>query len=543
MRKYGLSFICVIYILFLWSCANQTTPSGGPKDETPPKLLNSNPKPKQKNFKGKVIELEFDEYVNLNNPREEILISPSLAKKPQFKVRKNKVTIEPEEPLEDSTTYTISLREGVRDITENNPTENLKLAFSTGPLIDSLIIKGRVKQVLTEKIPEKITVAIYQSDTFNIFNHTPNYFTVTNKEGAFSLENIKSGTYHIYAFADKNKNLKVESRSELFGFLKDSIVLNGPTDSLTIPMINLDTSPLKMNNFRNNGLITTIKFNKSITEYKLTYDYPSHLIQSFGSDQTEIALYTPENITDSLRLEVFAIDSLEMQIDTTLYIKKYEGKYIPGDFKITTDVAKYNLDNGSLQQKFKLTKPLHQINLDSIFIQTDSTSTISFNHGDFSYDSIHKELEILKPIPRDSLFRTKDFKPELVMGSGFLISVESDSSKGKRQVLRSVKPDETGVLLIEVKTQEPHYIIQLFASSGELVREVKDIKSYSFKNLEPQNYRIRVLIDRNNNGKWDPGNIYKNEEPERTYFYINPEKKYDFPIRANWELGPLMLIF
>ncbi|MEJ0054532.1 MAG: DUF2141 domain-containing protein [Bacteroidota bacterium] len=66
-----------------------------------------------------------------------------------------------------------------------------------------------------------MTVGIYQQDTFDIFTDTARYFTKTDKKGRFSLDNVKNGKYKIYAFDDKNKNLKVESRTERFGFLSD----------------------------------------------------------------------------------------------------------------------------------------------------------------------------------------------------------------------------------------------------------------------------------------------------------------------------------
>ena len=73
MRRVIVGFAAFFYILLLWGCANQTTPTGGPKDETPPRLLRSVPANKERNFKGKNIELVFDETVALNNPKDEIL--------------------------------------------------------------------------------------------------------------------------------------------------------------------------------------------------------------------------------------------------------------------------------------------------------------------------------------------------------------------------------------------------------------------------------------------------------------------------------------
>jgi len=195
MHKWGIVLIFFVASYPLWNCANQTTPMGGPKDTIPPIIVKSIPANKQRNYKDKEIQLVFNEAVNLNNAKEEILISPTIGKDVEYKVRKNTVTINPAKPWENNTTYSITFREGVRDITENNAPKNLKLAFSTGPLIDSMSVKGRVKNALNTTLPEKITVALFQSDTFNIFKHSPQYFTQINDRAEFSLENIKAGIY------------------------------------------------------------------------------------------------------------------------------------------------------------------------------------------------------------------------------------------------------------------------------------------------------------------------------------------------------------
>ena len=569
MAKFSFQAYTVLYLLLIWSCASQTTPMGGPKDEEPPTLVRSTPVHKQRNFKGKSIELLFDELVNLYNPKDEILISPSVGKEVDFKVKKNTVTITPANGWEGNTTYSISFRQGIKDITESNAPVNLRLAFSTGPLIDSLVIQGKVKLALKETIPENITVALYKSDTFNIFEHTPTYFTISNKTGDFSLENIKDGTYRIYAFDDRNKNLTVESRTEKYGFLADPIILNGPTDSLTIPLVNLDSRTPSINNIRNNGLFTRIKFNKNINSYSLYNNSPTKIINSYGDDQTEIVVYNPKTIKDSLAITISAIDSVDFRIDTTFYLKSFEAKSIPGDFTLRNTNTKYNLEKKELLQVLKLSKPILSINLDSIAIKVDSAKMISFSQENFTYDSINKILILKKIIPNDSLFRTIEstqtdsvknkldpnkiefrtrtkttrFKPEIILGYGAIISVESDSSKVRNIEIPFVDKDNTGTLLIQTRTDKPHYIIQLLTAGGELVEEKRDVKSYTFGYLPAQNYRLKVIIDNNNNGVWDPGNIFKNQEPEPIFLYQTADKKYEFPIRANWELGPLMLIF
>ncbi|HZX74514.1 MAG TPA: Ig-like domain-containing domain, partial [Cyclobacteriaceae bacterium] len=233
-------------------CAVQTTPTGGPKDIAPPLLLKSTPKEKETNFKGSVVELTFNEKVKLNVPTEEIIITPSPGKIIDFKASQNRISIEPKDGWKDNTTYSISFREGVQDITESNSADTLHLAFSTGPTIDSLTVYGRIKSSITEQIPKNLTVAIYEADTVDIFKHAAIYFTKTDKDGHFRLENLKGGRYYIYAFEDANKNLKVESTTEKFGFKSNPVTLNEKKpDSIFFSVVKADSRPLKINSIRN----------------------------------------------------------------------------------------------------------------------------------------------------------------------------------------------------------------------------------------------------------------------------------------------------
>ena len=95
----------------------------------------------------------------------------------------------------------------------------LKLAFSTGSYLDSLQIKGEITELLTHEPAENYVVALYEAyDTLDPFNSPPIYLTRSNASGLYQLDNLKSGIYLIYAISDNNKNLKLDSRSEMHGF-------------------------------------------------------------------------------------------------------------------------------------------------------------------------------------------------------------------------------------------------------------------------------------------------------------------------------------
>ncbi|MFN7262170.1 MAG: Ig-like domain-containing domain, partial [Cyclobacteriaceae bacterium] len=303
MRLFAALFVLIVFA----RCANQTSPNGGPQDKKPPALISSNPKSNQRNFSGEKIELTFDEYIKLKDPSEEIMISPTVGKETKFQVKKNKLVIVPKQKLAENTTYNISFRDAVQDINEGNPVFNLRLAFSTGDEIDSLSVSGNVYQLFKEEPPEKITVALYQADTFNIFNHQPIYFTRTDKKGNFTITNLKAGLYRIYAFDDKSKNLKVESKSERFGFLTKQFNPADKVDTLKIPLMQVDARPIKITSIRNTTRTSSVRLNKAIDSVRVESEYQNYFIKYFGDQQNEIVFYgilEEQPLEDSLKINL-----------------------------------------------------------------------------------------------------------------------------------------------------------------------------------------------------------------------------------------------
>ena len=51
------------------------------------------------------------------------------------------------------------------------------------------------------------------------------------------------------------------------------------------------------------------------------------------------------------------------------------------------------------------------------------------------------------------------------------------------------------------------------------------------KELLPGEYSFRIILDINNNGRWDVGNLKSRTQAEKINAYTKPTK-----VRANWEI-------
>src|SRR5690606_18553264 len=215
------------------------------------------------------ITLEFTEHIILANPKEQIIITPDIQKKYEITAKRTRVIMQLENKLDSNTTYSINFRDAVQDITEKNPARNLRLAFSTGSYIDSLSISGTVRDLFQNKEVKDATVALFQSDTFDIFKHKPVYLTKTNDKGEYSIENLKHGIYYIYAFDDKNRNLIVDSKSEVYGFRADSLNLDQSVENINIFTTKLDARPLTITSARPNNTYFNIRTSKGLHDYEI----------------------------------------------------------------------------------------------------------------------------------------------------------------------------------------------------------------------------------------------------------------------------------
>ena len=217
----------IAYIAASYSCANTSKgPSGGPKDTIPPVIVGIEPQVPMTSFpqnKGKVV-LTFNEYVQLKNAYQEVLLSPPSKKRPQAKIKKKSVVVSFEDTLKPDQTYTLLFGQAISDMNESNPFHNYSLTFSTGEQIDSMIISGTVMDYAT-LLPQKgMLVALYTNPTDSCLLKTlPDAVAKTDDWGYFCVMGLRGVPYSIFALEDKNNNQLYERNGEKAGFCDSTI--------------------------------------------------------------------------------------------------------------------------------------------------------------------------------------------------------------------------------------------------------------------------------------------------------------------------------
>lgn len=254
--KFSRLFIILLAANFLSYCANPgKSLSGGAKDENPPVMLSSKPENFTTNFAVKEVIIEFDEFLKPGNPAAKLIISPVMDKKPEVKIKGKSLLITFTSELLPNRTYTLNFGDGIADLNENNSIENFTYVFSTGAEIDSLQFSGQVTTAFTNEPAEGVAVMLYQEDYDSLpLTKLPIYLSLTDKEGQYTLKNLASGSYKIFALKDANNNYLFDQPKEEIAFI-DSLITPGViivdkqqiADTIpatdTIPI--LDTIPIK----------------------------------------------------------------------------------------------------------------------------------------------------------------------------------------------------------------------------------------------------------------------------------------------------------
>ncbi len=580
MKNILLSIFLAIYAFIVYSsCASQQPVMGGPKDTIPPTLLESYPTNKSLNFKDQQVTLTFDESIKEDQIKTKLIITPDDQNKFDVTIRKYSITLDFENPFKDSTTYTLNFNNTISDITENNESENVILAFSTTNYIDSLTITGQIIDLLTQQPVPDATVALYLAkDTTDIFNKRPLYFTKTTEEGTYSIENLKNGSYRIYSFLDKNKNNLCESNDEPHGFIADTLQLSQNLDSLTIPITRNDVRPLASLNTRTSGSYFESRYNKPLKDFTVeildTTQVSNWDIQAnLTSDARGIIFYPGENPRkDSVKIAILSFDSTFNTISDTTFLKFVESRrnkpaftftYKPSKDEQVLEKSVFEL-NFSKPIKYETINDSLQISIDTIYQQKLQVDSILWEKHNTKL-TIHTKLDKTL-ITRQKLANAKltdslavdtaaaDYKQAIALKGiwqtipdnyirvkipkGTFFSVDNDSSQAENIPLQFINPEERGIIRGTITTENINYTLQLIDSKYRLVMTHEPSPNFQFSNVPPGEYTFRVLIDDNEDGTWSTGNSLLRIEPESVYIY--PEI---FNVRPNWTQENIDIIF
>ena len=240
--------------------------TGGEKDTKAPELLKAIPKNFQTNFNSNNIELVFDEYLQLKNAEEQLIISPNNGLKIKAKIKGKKINLSLSGDLKTNTTYNINFGEALSDYTESNVLRDFQYVFSTGANLDSISIRGQVKDAFKGDFLKDAIVGLYALPVNDscVYLNKPEYYARTNSQGYYQIKNIKEGKYKIFALAETNNNKIYDSNEELIGFNDTDLDLKKDTALSVIAAFRALPSKIKLKESLLKGNKISLLFNQKV---------------------------------------------------------------------------------------------------------------------------------------------------------------------------------------------------------------------------------------------------------------------------------------
>ena len=512
-------------LLLTVACAIQVPPDGGPKDETPPELLSSEPENYSTNFHAKEIVLNFDEYITLNEIGKQLIISPPLKKTPEILVKKKSIIVKIEDTLLANTTYTMNFGQGIMDNNEGNKLDNFQYVFSTGSQLDSLFITGRL--ILADDLTREkgIIVSLYRSENDSApLLERPLYFTTTNDSGEFRISNIAPGSYRLVGIKDNDANYLYQPGEEMIAFA-DKPVDAG--DSLQLSMFK-EPGPLKL-----------------LRSYS---DFPGKSVLVFNANADTVNW---EWLMDTVKAELYSIDYSDKNDSITIWYRNREldslsllVKNVPASDTIAFRLFKKQPDVPTKRgQVFSIRTAPRQTIIQHIHLPFYLKSSVPLQSFDsslitFMQDSVEVPISVSLTDSSRQLIQFKHaWMPKssctiLILPGAFtnIFGEQNDSLTFRF----SVQSDTYyGAAKIHFRPAENmQYVVQL-VNGSTVAREsvARGNMDVEWQYIDPGSYKLKIIHDTNGNGRWDTGDYFGKLQPEVIEFYPEP-----ITIRSNWDV-------
>ncbi len=551
-------------LLLLASCANPVSPTGGPRDTTPPTVTSATPANQSVNFNSDKVVLTFSEFVTLKDINTQLVVSPTLAKQPEFSTRGKSLIMKLKEPLRDNTTYNFFFGNSIVDLTESNPLPGFQFTFSTGPVLDSLKIGGKLLNAFTNQPVKDAFVMLYDSVYDSVpYKTRPYYLSRTSESGEFNLNNLRDGRYLMFALTDINADYIYNLPNEEIAFqdslvrpyspivkpkAMDSIMGDSLKTNDSLKIVLSKTMMPVMRQFRETDSVQklvkctlarenvlSIIFRFPVVNLKLTPLQPALTgnwnITGFNKSRDTLTVWIPLPGSDSLKMIV--ADSGTTNDTVELSLKPREVNIGRNKSKDIATKPSLGLKNNIVSSKIRpdrpviltFSEPLKSYDYSKVLLKRDSTML----KPTFLFDDSIKTRLLVKYSWKEGVSYQLTLRDSAFSG---VFGHYNDSTDFRFMTLTEA---ETSILKIAIIIPEAgtNYIIQLLGDKEKILDQqiISENTTLEFRYLKSGKYRLKVIYDSNRNGLWDTGNYLKKRQPE----YINYHPK-EFELRANWTL-------
>jgi hypothetical protein len=509
--------------------------TGGAPDRTPPKVLSSVPEQNTTNFKDKIIVLQFDEYIQMLDAANELMISPRLKELPELVVKGKKLFVDfTGKSLQPNTTYHLSFGKSIADMNERNILEGYEFTFSTGAHIDSLSLSGEILQAEDNMPAADQMVGLYAikdaSDSLP-YKTEPLYICKGSASGKFQFSHLPADNYLVFAIGDKNKNYVYDGDQERIAFYSDTLKLQHDS---TIALKAFKEAPSRTfitKSFSPNYGRALVILNKptSIKIKALQKENISNLqIESSKAEEDTVVMYY-KNVRDTLALVAELPNSTGAD---TLFIKlpTVKKRSVQNPDLIVTSTVPSKTDCAILKFNTWMDTSSASTQKMKWYVKKDSNAVVSKVLGHWLNTREYQIHQSLQPGTQYSI----------ALESGAFSDLNHNSQDSIVLSFKTKSTADFGKLTLKILFKiKQQYQIELINESGKVIAQrsvffslsSSNVASLEFSDIQPGIYKVRIIYDTNANGKWDGGNLLKRVQPEKISMLSKQIK-----VISDWEL-------
>ena len=284
-----LYFFTLSSLLLAVGCARMGSPDGGWYDDDPPRVVSATPADQSTNVTTQKITILFDEFIKLEDPTQNVIVSPPQLEMPEIQAKGKKIVVELKDSLKPNTTYTIDFSDAISDNNEGNPMGNFTYTFSTGEQIDTFEVAGYVIDASNLEPVKGISVGLYNNLADSVFRKEPLMrVSRTDASGHFVIKGVAPGEYRVYALQDADGDFKFTQKSEMIAFSHQTYK---PSAGPDIRQDTIWRDTLHIDN---------------ILRVPYTHFYPDDVVMlAFQEQQTDRYLLKQPDRTDADRIKLF----------------------------------------------------------------------------------------------------------------------------------------------------------------------------------------------------------------------------------------------
>lgn len=379
-------------------------------------------------------------------------------------------------------------------------------------------------------MPENVVAALYKiTNEYNdslIFTQKPYYVAKLDSANQFNLNYLHEGKYKLVAFNDETPNMQFDVRNEKIAFHPEHVEAGSNQEfqlNLFEPVKDYRAVEVSQADYGKLNFVFEGK-PENVQISPLNHTFTTQIIEHKPYSDTLTYYFNPgkDTILEKRARLRFAVNhnGISDTIPAVMYDnEKYTSLKVYG--------RNLNYTPGMMYQ-IEANYPLDTLNKNFISVKKDTLDL------DFEVQRLRSNRFALNfPIAFDSRYRIQllpNAATDFMQRTNDTIDLNFNVNNQR----------EFGNLILNLQNvpNQPFWLKLFDKQDKELNSIYSQLNRFEFNTLKPGDYYFKLIVDENDNQRYDTGNIFENKQSETIYLYPgNVTVRAFWDIEETWILG------